>query len=153
MTGNIPPMVEYELRRVDGDATLADAHAVRRAVFIDEQGVPEAVEMDDEDDNATHFVAFDPTHGDPVGTTRIRELDDETAKIERVAVLPEHRGEGLGLRLMERAEDEARAQGYARVRLHAQSAVEEFYESLGYRTVSEEFEEAGILHVEMTKEL
>ncbi len=146
-------MVEYELRRVSGDAALADAHAVRRAVFIDEQDVSEAVEMDDKDGGATHLVAFDSTHGDAVGTTRIRALDDETVKIERVAVLPDHRGEGLGLRLMERAEDEARAQGYGRVRLHAQSAVEEFYERLGYRTVSEEFEEAGILHVEMTKEL
>lgn len=146
-------MVEYELRRVDSDETLAAAHAVRRAVFIDEQGVPEDIEMDDEDDDATHFVAFDPTHGDPVGTTRIRALDEETVKIERVAVLAEHRGQGVGLRLMERAEDEARAQGYARVQLHAQAAVEGFYERLGYRTVSEEFEEAGITHVEMTKEL
>ncbi|WP_340102058.1 GNAT family N-acetyltransferase [Salinibaculum salinum] len=146
-------MTEYELRRVDGDATLTDAHAVRRAVFIVEQGVAEDIEMDDKDDDSTHFVAFDPTHDRPVGTTRLRAVDGETVKIERVAVLPDHRSEGLGLRLMERAEDEARAQGYARVRLHAQSDVEEFYERLGYRTVSEEFEEAGIPHVEMTKDL
>jgi|AntRauTorcE11898_2_1112593.scaffolds.fasta_scaffold28491_1 predicted GNAT family N-acyltransferase len=153
MTGNISLMDEYELHRVNGNATLADAHAVRQAVFIDEQGVSEDVEMDDKDDDATHFVAFDPTHGNPVGTTRLRALDADTVKIERVAVLPEHRGGGVGLRLMERAEDEARAQGYARVRLHAQSAVEGFYQRLGYQTISEGFEEAGITHVEMAKEL
>ncbi|MEF8786986.1 MAG: GNAT family N-acetyltransferase [Haloarculaceae archaeon] len=146
-------MTEYELRQVGGDATLTDAHAVRRAVFIAEQGVSEDVEMDDKDEDATHFVAVVATHGSPVGTTRLRAVDEDTVKIERVAVLPDHRGEGLGLRLMERAEAEARTQGYTRVRLHAQSSVEGFYERLGYRTSSEEFEEAGIPHVEMTKDL
>lgn len=153
LADNLGAMAAYDLRVVDEGATLADAHAVRRRVFIDEQGVPEAVEMDDNDDAATHVVAYEADDGAPVGTARVRTLDDETAKIERVAVLPDERGNGLGAQLMVRAEAVAREQGCRRVRLHAQVAVESFYQRLGYQTVSETFDQAGIEHVEMTKSL
>ncbi|MFC7133936.1 MULTISPECIES: GNAT family N-acetyltransferase [Salinibaculum] len=146
-------MTGYVVRRVDGEATLADAHDVRRTVFIEEQGVSEAEEMDGRDDEATHVVVYETDTDRPVGTARVRYVDDETAKAERVAVRAEHRGEGLGRRLMEHLEAEAREQGCSTVDLHAQTAVEEFYASLGYETVSDEFLEAGIPHVEMEKEL
>lgn len=145
-------MVEYDIRRVGDGATLFHAHAVRRAVFIDEQGVPEDIEMDDADDEATHFVAYDPERGHAVGTARLRDSDG-FGKAERVAVHANHRGQGLGSRLMQLVENAAREQGHAEVHLHAQTSVESFYESLGYETVSEEFEEAGIPHVEMVKRL
>ena len=146
-------MTDYEVRRVDGDATLFHAHAVRRAVFIDEQGVPEDIEMDDQDDEATHFVIYDAEAEHPVATARLRGSDEETAKAERVAVHADYRGEGLGTQLMELLEEEARSAGCSRVELHGQTTVEKFYQDLGYRTVSDEFEEAGIPHVEMVKEL
>ena len=145
-------MTEYDLRRVGDGAVLSDAHAVRRAVFIDEQGVPEDIEMDGADDEATHVVAYDPEGGHAVGTARLRSVDG-TAKVERVAVQADHRGRGLGTRLMERVEDAARDDAHAEVHLHAQTSVESFYRSLGYETVGEEFEEAGIPHVEMVKRL
>lgn len=145
-------MADYEVRRVDGDATLFHAHAVRRAVFIDEQGVAEDVEMDDKDDEATHFVIYDRADEHAVATARVRVTDDETAKAERVAVLSGYRGNGLGSRLMDLVEDEARDRGCSRVLVHAQTTVRDFYAALGYETVGEEFEEAGIPHVEMIKE-
>ena len=141
----------YRTRRVDGEESLAGAHAVRRRVFIEEQGVPEAVEMDDADAEAIHYVLSDGD--DPVATARLRAIDGDTGKAERVAVLPAYRGEGLGTRLMELLEAEARKRGFSEMRLHAQTAVEEFYARQGYETVSEEFEEAGIPHVEMVKPL
>jgi predicted GNAT family N-acyltransferase len=145
-------MVDYEVRRVGNGATLFHAHAVRRAVFIDEQGVPEAIEMDGADDDATHFVAYDPDRGHAVGTARFRTVDGQ-AKAERVAVHANHRGDGLGARLMELVETAAREAGHEEVHLHAQTRVESFYQSLGYETVSGEFEEAGIPHVAMVKQL
>lgn len=153
MHQKVGAMVDYEVVRAEGDTALDEAHTVRRAVFIDEQGVPENVEMDDKDRESTHFVVYDRDGGHAVGTARLRPVDGDTAKIERVAILPAHRGNGLGARLMERAEDEARASHFAHIHLHAQAAVEEFYQQLGYETVSEEFEQAGITHVEMSKEL
>lgn len=156
--------MDAELRRIPGEATLADAHAVRRAVFMREQGVSEAEEMDGRDDEAVHVVAYAPASQDdgrqtdnelnrPVGTARLRVPESGVAKPERVAVLESCRGEGIGAQLMAAIEDEAREQGCAQARLHAQTAVEAFYRDLGYETTSGVFEEANIPHIEMEKEL
>ena len=155
--------MRIELRRIPGDATLADAFAVRRAVFIQEQGVSEAEEMDGRDETATHVVAYAPpdsgedsdTTGDdrPVGTARLRIPESGVAKPERVAVLEPYRGAGIGRRLMSAIEREAQAQGCTRAKLHAQTTVESFYRDLGYETTSDVFEEADIPHVEMQKQL
>jgi len=141
-----------EVRRAEtGDEGLADALAVRRAVFVEEQGVPEHLEVDGNDDSATHFVAYD---GDrPVGTARLRPYDDSTAKVERVAVLETERGAGIGRRVMDAVETAAADAGYESVVLHAQVPVVGFYERLGYEVTSEEFEDAGIPHREMWKGL
>lgn len=144
-------MESFDIRWLDEGARLADAHAVRRAVFIDEQGVSEKIEMDDKDPEARHVVAY--SDGMPVGTGRLREPEPSVAKIERVAVRESSRGEGLGRALMYELEDIARADGMDEAVLHAQTSVEEFYEKLGYRTVSDTFDEAGIRHVEMRKGL
>jgi predicted GNAT family N-acyltransferase len=137
----------------DDESSHGDALAVRHEVFVEGQGVPEALEVDAHEHEAstTHFVAYDA--GEPIGAARMRRLDDATVKAERVAVLADRRGEGWGRRLMDRLEREAAAAGATRVRLHAQTPVEAFYHRLDYRTTSEEFEEAGIPHVAMEKPL
>ena len=145
-------MSRYEVQRVD-DGPLAGAFAVRRAVFVDEQGVPEATEMDEHDATATHFLARDTARDEPVGTARLRVPEETTGKAERVAVLRPYRGEGLGRRLMEAVESAGRERSCSRMVLHAQTHVAEFYAKLGYETVSDVFPEAGIPHVEMEKEL
>ena len=134
-----------------GEDALAMARAVRRRVFVEEQGVSEAEEMDGKDDEATHFVLTDD--GTPVATARLRWPDETTVKIERVAVLPAHRGEGLGRRVMERCASHAREQGATTARLHSQRRVVGFYETLGYEVVGEPFEEAGIPHRAMAASL
>lgn len=146
-------MAAYQISRIPGDGELSDAHSVRRAVFIDEQDVSEAEEMDGKDDEAIHFVAYDTETDNPVGTARLRIPEADIAKPERVAIRQEYRKEGLGKRLMERIESEARSEGCSRAVLHAQTRVIPFYERLRYEITSEEFEEAGIPHVEMEKSL
>jgi len=141
----------YELGWVPTEATLADAHEIRRAVFMDEQGVSEAVEMDDKDDECDHVVMFEEDR--PVATARLRRPEPEVAKMERVAVLEAYRGEGLGRAVMEAIERKARESGCTVAKLHGQTTVEEFYQSLGYETVSDEFLEADIPHVKMEKQL
>jgi len=139
-------------RQVGSDAdTVEQAHAVRRRVFIEEQGVAEAVEMDGKDQAATHVVLADDA--DPVATARVRVPTEATAKIERVAVLPAYRGDGLGRRVMDAAESAALDDGATEAVLHAQVRVRAFYERLGYTANGDTFEEAGIPHVEMRKSL
>jgi predicted GNAT family N-acyltransferase len=150
-------MMSIRIERIPGDATLSDAFAVRRAVFIDEQGVSEAVEMDGKDDDATHVVAYDDASETadttPVGTARLRTTDEDGAKIERVAVLADYRGRGVGTELMAELEAIAAERGLSTVELHAQTRVEAFYERLGYERTSGVFQEAGIDHVAMEKSL
>ncbi|NJM84554.1 MAG: GNAT family N-acetyltransferase, partial [Tabrizicola sp.] len=76
---------------VTGD--IATCRALRRAVFIEEQGVSEADEIDDLDGEAVHLLAH--VDGRAVGSARLL-VRGETGKIGRVCVLPEARGAGLG---------------------------------------------------------
>ncbi|WP_135363550.1 GNAT family N-acetyltransferase [Halosimplex halophilum] len=142
--------MSVDVRVADGEADREAALAVRREVFVEEQGVPEDIEMDGKDDEAVHFVAVDD---DPVGAARLREVDPDVGKVERVAVVADRRGEGLGRALMDRLEATAADRGIDRLTMHAQTHVEGFYERLGYERTSDVFEEAGIDHVEMEKEL
>lgn len=138
----------------DDEQTRDDAFEVRRAVFVEEQGVSEDLEWDEYEDEATHFVAYD--EGRPVGAARFRAYDldgDRVCKVERVAVVEPARGEDWGRRVMETVEAEAEAAGFDRFFLHAQTSARAFYEKLGYEQVGGEFLEADIPHVEMAKSL
>lgn len=128
-----------------------DALAVRHEVFVEEQGVDEDLEVDEHEDDAVHFVAYDD--GQPVGAARLRELADGVGKVERVAVLNARRDEGIGRRLMAKLEDRAADLDFATLKLHSQTHAAGFYDRLGYDRQGEEFEEAGIPHVEMRKSL
>ena len=66
---------------------------LRRVVFIEEQGVPEANEIDDKDDLAIHLLAT--MAGRPAGSARLLR-EGETGKIGRVCVIKSLRGVGLG---------------------------------------------------------
>jgi predicted GNAT family N-acyltransferase len=144
-------MAETGVRLADDDTRYRDALAVRHDVFVEEQGVAADLEVDDHEDEATHFVAYDDSR--PVGAARLRRLAGGRGKVERVAVRPDVRGEGWGRRLMARVEATAAERGIDVLVLHAQRPVEGFYERLGYRTTSDEFEEAGIPHVAMERRL
>lgn len=141
--------MDPRVERRTGDEDLSDAFAVRRDVFIDEQGVSEAEEMDGRDEQAVHVVAYD---GDrPVGTARMRRVADDVGKIERVAVRRECRDHGVGSALMDDLESWAAERGVEKIKLHAQTRVESFYRRLGYETTSGVFQEADIDHVKMEK--
>ncbi|MHB9286236.1 GNAT family N-acetyltransferase [Halobacteriales archaeon Cl-PHB] len=145
-------MTDYTIRRIPGDGTLEDAFDVRRDVFVQEQGVAEAIEMDGKDEDARHVVVYDGDY--PVATARTRFVSDDTAKFERVAVRADYRGEDLGRLVMEAIEDVARQAGATDAVLHGQTSVEGFYHELDYETTSDEvFYEADIPHVQMEKPL
>jgi predicted GNAT family N-acyltransferase len=117
--------------------------SIRGEVFIDEQNVPEAIERDGKDEEATHFLLT--REAVPVGCGRI--LPD--GKIGRMAVLQQHRGQGLGRQLLDFIVEQARYQGVKRLYLHAQTHALDFYLSAGFTPLGDEFEEAGIPHSAM----
>lgn len=131
-------------------ADIVRCQAIRRTVFTLGQGVPVTIEVDGRDPGCTHFLAI--RDGVDVGAARMRVVED-AAKAERVAVLADLRGAGVGRALMDALEAAARRQGLSRVKLSAQSDVVVFYERLGYTAYGEEFVEADILHRWMKKPL
>ena len=143
-------MTGLEVRRARPDE-LARCLAIRREVFVDEQGVPLEEEMDAHDAACTHFLAL--AASEAVGTARLRLTGDGRVKAERVAGRRPFRRAGVGRVLMHALEDEARACGARELRLNAQVAVVAFYERLGWRAEGPEFLEAGIPHRAMRKPL
>ena len=77
--------------------------------------------------------------GKAVGTARIRNLDSKTAKIERLAVLKEARGQGIGTKLMTKALAFLTDQGYEEVIIHAQAYIKGLYEKMGFCTKRRNF--------------
>ncbi|MFA4928528.1 MAG: GNAT family N-acetyltransferase [Patulibacter sp.] len=130
---------------------LRAAQALRVRVFCEEQGVPREVELDAGDDVARHAIAVAPD-GAVVGTMRLL-VRDGVVKVGRVAVDREWRGRGIASRLLERAHDYAQRQRADTLRLAAQTAAQRLYAKSGFRPVGEPFDEAGIEHVWMVREV
>jgi predicted GNAT family N-acyltransferase len=130
---------------------LAACHALRRTVFIEEQNVPEADEMDDLDADAIHLLATDDADR-PVATARLLVRDD-IGKIGRVCVLADQRGTGLGAALMRAAIDALAARGVRQVRLGSQTHAMGFYEKLGFVAEGPVYDDAGIPHRDMALNL
>lgn len=147
--------MNYDIVKVSSPVDLQMAFEVRRRVFIDEQEVPEELELDEFDHEAStvHILARDDDDR-VVGAARFRPYHDaDIAKIERVAVVPSYRGTGLGRMLMDTLEAEARQAGFRTAKLNAQTHAQGFYERMGYQPLGPVFVEAGIEHIAMEKRL
>ena len=118
--------------------------AIRTAVFVVEQKVPEHLELDGEDEAARHFLAQSEAGAD-IGCARLLP----SGQIGRMAVLPAHRRCGVGALLLRAAVAEAKALGCPRCFLHAQIDAEAFYRRSGFIAQGEAFMDAGIMHIEM----
>jgi len=141
---------EIRVVAADDEHLRQQAVAIRRRVFIEEQGVPEAIEMDADDARAFHVVAIRGAQA--VGCARMVPHRDYV-KIGRMAVEREWRGRGVGRRLLDTMLQQARALGYRRAILHAQLHAEGFYLKAGFGPLGDVFDEAGIAHRRMEREL
>jgi predicted GNAT family N-acyltransferase len=138
--------IAVRVNRVSSKKERERALAIRKRVFVDEQGVPEEIEMDRDDKRAFHFLAFEGNQA--VGTARV-VMRHRNAKIGRMAVLKNYRGKGIGTKLLRRAIITALRQGAQKIYLHAQVPVIGFYEAMAFRCVGAVFKEAGIPHRKM----
>ena len=147
-------MNQIEVKLVETEAELEGAINVRMRVFVVEQQIPPEEELDEADATATHAIAL---HGRQiVGTGRMLLVDgdDEGAcRIGRMAVDREWRRHRVGGQILVFLEEQARRKGLTHCLLHAQEYVKAFYTGHGYVERGDVFVEAGIPHVEMTKEL
>jgi predicted GNAT family N-acyltransferase len=151
----------YVVRVAEDPADREACFAVRKEVFVAEQGVPEDLEYDAYDPGAVHVLAV-REDGVPLGTGRLlygaaaaakTDGDLSVGSLGRLAVTRAARGLGVGAALVRAIEDAARARGLRAVDLHAQTHALGFYERLGYEAYGPEYQEAGIPHRAMRRVL
>ncbi|HEX4918389.1 MAG TPA: GNAT family N-acetyltransferase [Limnobacter sp.] len=123
------------------------ARFIRRSVFVHEQGIPEHEEWDNEDASATHAVAW--LGEQAVGTARLLR----SGKIGRMAVLSQHRRQGIGAAMLQALLKVALEQGFTTVRLSAQKHAVPFYSRHGFEPDADPHIEVGIPHQWMCKKL
>ena len=124
-----------------------EAYPIRKRVFIDEQGVPEEMELDERDPLAQHALAY--LNSECIGTARLVTLPGNLGRIGRMAVLPMHRKQGVGGKLLCALLELSKSQGITKLELHAQLSAIAFYEQYGFIAQGDIYDEAGIAHRDM----
>ncbi len=137
------------VKKIENSTDFLQAMQIRTTVFVDEQGVPASEEYDGYDNEATHFIAVHERIY--AGTARWR-MTSKGVKLERFAVLADHRRKGVGAALLDAVlGDVGRHQEAANktIYIHAQSQAVPFWEKEGFAVEGQEFIEAEIPHFRM----
>jgi len=132
-----------EIRIMNWEEAKPQAYPIRLAVFVEEQNIPESLELDADDPLAWHAIVF--MNGKAIATGRL--IRD--GKIGRLAVLKQYRGRGFGSNLLKSLMYHGKHHGIFNFYLHAQTSAIGFYGQLGFKTIDSEFNEAGIRHMKM----
>lgn len=110
---------------------------------------PEELEKEKED--VVLIAAFEEDQ--MLGCCMLVKQDNKKVRLRQMAVLNNLQGKGIGRALTTFAENISRDLGYKKIMMHARKTAVGFYEKLGYKVTSPEFDELGIPHFEMEKEL
>tara|TARA_B100000579_G_scaffold140183_1_gene113900 strand:+ start:124 stop:543 length:420 start_codon:yes stop_codon:yes gene_type:complete len=135
--------MNLKIQLVNTNKEYEDILNIRKKVFVEEQNVPIDIEIEHEEESS-HVICF--LDELPVATGRWRETANGI-KLERFAVLKEYRSFGIGREIVNFILSEISSN--KTIYLHAQEAVVDFYEKLGFKTSGNQFEEAGIVHSKM----
>lgn len=125
-----------------------DQVRIRSEVFLIEQNVPIIEEIDELDNEAIQFIAYNDDI--PIGAARFRVVDGK-GKVERVCVKFSYRKKGVGRLIMDKLEEYAKDNNINNIKLNAQLSALPFYEKLGYTAHGEIFLDANIEHKSMIK--
>jgi len=137
-------MNDFFIAIVNWSDKQVELTSIRRAVFIEEQNVPESIELDGLDSDHIHVLASDK-NGRAVGTARM----DRKGKIGRMAVLRNCRRQGIGRKMIQALMDYGRKNSITDFHVSSQVTAIGFYRKMGFEPFGEEFLEAGIMHINM----
>ena len=139
-----------EVREARTESELSAALELRERIFCGEQGVSFQADQDGRDPEATHIVAVDD--GVVIGTCRLL-FRGHVARLGRLAVEQDRRGDGIAAVILAEADRIASEAGSESIALHAQTYALPLYERAGYAPYGPTFVEEGIEHVAMEKRL
>jgi predicted GNAT family N-acyltransferase len=146
-------MSKISLKVVDYTDKFYEIQFVRKQVYQIEQGIDPTNIFDGQDETAGQILAY--LDNQPVGTARVRYLDNQIASIEKLAVLSNARRQGIGKKIMEKALELAVQKNVQEVVIRAQYYVKGLYQQLGFEQEGEIFKVAGNPHalIKMRKRL
>lgn len=147
MAGAEAGMIEVRLAR--SAKNVEQCLRLRWTVFVEEQGVRPSLELDGLDSDAVHALAV--LDGVACGAGRLIFVAPGIARIQRMAVIDDARGRGVGKALLAFLEDEARRRGATKLTLWAQVQAQAFYEKAGYTASGAVQDGTAIPHVSMEK--
>lgn len=139
-----------EVRTSDWNSLGRDAMRLRMDVFVREQQIDPAIEVDGRDEAARHVVLYNRLDM-PVATGRLITESPGVGRIGRMAVEKDLRGSALGRQVLDALVAASQARGDREVQLHAQRSAEGFYRRAGFSVLGEPYEEAGIAHITMVR--
>lgn len=139
----------FRIELLDWEKARTTAGPIRYAIFFGEPDAPPGIELDEQDKDCVHAIAYSNADGKPVGTGRL--MPDGT--IGRMAVLKDWRRLGVGAALLDALTAEARKRDYKQVMVSVPLQAADFYRSNGFVADGKVFEEAGSLYEKMRKEL
>ncbi len=132
---------------IPGSEDASEAFAIRREVFIEEQGCTEEDEFDEFDENALHLLVY--VDKEPAATGRIWH-NGKHFMIGRIAVRKKFRGQKIGDLTVRLLLNKSFNSGAEILHIHAQTYIKEFYKKFGFKEHGEEFIEAGRPHYAMS---
>jgi predicted GNAT family N-acyltransferase len=144
-------MSKFSYKLVTGGVELQEAFEVRRQVFVREQSISEDLVFDGHDREALHMVVKDGER--VIGSARVQFLTDNQAKLERMAILERYRRKGIGKELLLFLDTVWKDKQVQQVIIHAQLEVVSFYKLCGFDELGLPFQEAGIKHIKMRKQV
>ena len=129
--GHITGGIYLEIVRVEETWQRAAVYYIRINVFVKGQNIPLKLEFDEKDgEKAKYLLLLDDK--EPIATARLQLVDDNTAKIERVCVVQDYQGKGIGRILIQAMEVWAKEYGVKKIIITSQVQAQGFYESLDY---------------------
>ncbi len=129
------------IKQVRTPDDLRQAQRIREIVLETEQGFPHEINVDGQDPSAMHVLVLD--RGEPVGTARVTKRSEKEGMLARIALLPSHRGKGLGKRMLRHLEAMAKHAGLQTIYVEPHAHLGPFFRSLGYETVPGRLELSG----------
>lgn len=138
---------ELKVEQIKWQDEKSHLRHIRTTVFVEEQNVPEELEWDEHDDSCVHVLGR--FGNEIVATGRLLE----TGQIGRMAVLKNYRKKGVGSKMLEEILSIASSMKFKSVFLNSQLDAIGFYNRFGFKEEGGVFDDAGIPHKRMTKQL
>ncbi len=146
--------VKFETKHFKNLSTneLYNIMVLRQVVFVVEQDCP-YIDADGKDQDSHHVMGYPHSDGLEAYTRIVAPgVSYEEVSIGRVITSQKYRNKGLGVLLMDESIKQVyELYGKVPIRISAQAHLQKFYGKFDFKTVSEEYLEDGIPHVEMLR--